>query len=152
MGIFDRFSSSAVASKLSTSKTGQLEAAEPQSNLAGLDLRQVLDAHVAWKGRLQKVLDGTSTEHFDIAKASEDCHCFLGKWIYGEGKSMYGRLPEFESVRSAHAAFHACAGKVLAEHMLGNGDEATHLLSTKFRSASNRNQLELVRLFTAARR
>lgn len=148
MGFFDRFSSKSEASKLPVKVVEE----EAQGELAGLNLKQVMDAHNAWKGRLQQVLDGTSTEQLDIATVSADCNCFLGKWIYGEGKTLYGRMREYEDVRKAHAEFHVHAGEVLTQHLLGNQEESERILNTKFRSASNRNQLQLVRLFTAAKR
>ena len=154
MGLFDRFSSGAIASKLAKINLAlKLDLkTQKEQKLSGLKLQQVMDAHMAWKGKLQKVLDGTSAEKIDLQIASEDCHCFLGKWFYGEGEALYGRMPEYESARRAHAKFHVCAGEVLTQHMLGNDEEAERLLNTKYRSASNRNQLELVNLFTAAKR
>jgi hypothetical protein len=151
MGFFDRFnrfSSKSVASQL----PGKTLQEESQGTLAGLNLKQVMEAHNAWKSKLQQVLDGKSTEKLDIAMVSADCNCFLGKWIYGEGKTLYGHLREYEDVRQAHAEFHLHAGEVLTQHLLGNQEESERILNTKFRSASNRNQLQLVRLFTAAKR
>ena len=154
MGFFDRFSSGAIASKLTEINQALKSEHKTQAEqkLSSLKLQQVMDAHIAWKGRLQKVLDGTSTEKIDLQIASEDRHCFLGKWFYGEGEALYGRMPEYETARRAHAKFHECAGEVLTQHLLGNDEEAERLLNTKYRSASNRNQLELVNLFTAAKR
>jgi hypothetical protein len=119
--------------------------------LSGLNLQQVLSAHTAWKARLQQVLDGTSKEKFEIEEVSQDCNCFLGKWIYSEGKKQFGSLPEFEAVRSAHADFHVSAGEVLLHHQIGNVEQAELLLKTKFRTASNKNQMELTRLFMVAK-
>jgi Chemoreceptor zinc-binding domain len=116
--------------------------------LAGLNLQQVLDAHTAWKGRLIKIIDGTSLETPEIAVVSRDNACFLGKWIYSEGQALYGHLPEFELVRKIHAEFHCCAGEVLSEHLNGSSKTAEVLLKTKFRKASSRNQLALTRLFS----
>lgn len=147
MGFFDRFSSKSVANQLPVKVTED----EDQGTLAGLNLKQVMDAHNAWKSKLQQVLDGVSSEQLDIATVSADCNCFLGKWIYGEGKTLYGRMREYEDVRKAHADFHLQAGEVLTQHLLGNHEESERILNTKFRSASNRNQLQLVRLFTAAK-
>jgi len=147
VGIFEIFGKGSAGNDEVKLKIAQ----DGEGMLSGLSLRQVMDAHSAWKGKLQKVLEGISDENFDIVKVSEDCHCFLGKWIYGEGK-VYSRMPEYESLRRAHANFHLCAGEVLTQHILGNSEESERLLKTKFRSTSNRNQLELVRLFTAAKR
>ena len=122
-----------------------------EGELAGLNLKQALEAHQAWKGKLQKVLDGESSERLDITTVSQDAHCVLGKWIYSEGKKLYSHLPEYEFVRTAHADFHVCAGEVLSQHQAGHSLEAEVLLKTKFRTASNKNQMLLTNLFRVAK-
>lgn len=124
---------------------------QKDESLAGLNLEQVLDAHHLWKDRLKGVLNGSSDERLEIKTVSEDCHCVLGKWIYSDGKKNYGHLQEYESARQAHAEFHECAGQVLTAHELGDATQAETLLKTKFRTASNLNQMELIRLFSAAK-
>lgn len=122
-----------------------------KAELSGLVLKQVLDVHNAWNIRLKKVIDTTSDEIFDVEIVSQDTHCFLGKWIYGEGKRLCGHLPEYEIVRITHAEFQVCAAEVLSEHQKGNDIIAEVLLKNNFRSASNKIRLELVRLFSAAK-
>lgn len=128
-----------------------LDIASDEQNLSGLNLRQVLDAHTAWKFRLQQVLDGNSTEEMEVAVISQDNQCVLGKWLYGEGKKLYSHLPEYASIRIAHADFHLCAGQVLMAHQDGDVVKASQILHLQFRTASNKNQFELIRLFNAAR-
>jgi Chemoreceptor zinc-binding domain len=135
----------------SGNKEVEAQAAPIDATLSGLNMAQVLEAHRAWKARLQKVLEGTSEESLDITVASEDFHCFLGKWIYNEGKNLYGHLPEYESLRLAHAEFHVCAGQVLQQHALGNQTFAEVILKTKFRTTSNKNQMGITNLFSAAK-
>jgi Chemoreceptor zinc-binding domain len=146
MAFLDWLGGKDVSDKSAESKTVPVE-----ESLSGLNLQQVLGAHTAWKARLQHVLDGTSDEAFEIEVVSQDCNCFLGKWIYSEGKKQFGHLPEFEAVRSAHADFHVSAGDVLLQHQMGNVEHAAELLKTKFRTASNKNQMELTRLFMVAK-
>jgi hypothetical protein len=119
--------------------------------LSGLDLKHEMDAHGAWKSKLHKLLESDDCEDLDVVISSGDCYCTLGKWLYGKGKAIYGRIPEYEALRIAHANLHTSAGEVLTQHILGNREEAERLLKTKFKSASNRNQLALVRLFAAAK-
>ena len=71
----------------------------------------------------------------------------LGKWIYNEAKTLYSKLPEYEFVRKAHAEFHVCAGEVLSQHQAGNLEEADATLKTKFRTATNKNQMLLTNFF-----
>ena len=118
-----------------------------EGELAGLNLKQALEAHQAWRAKLQKVLDGESNEKFDVEYVSADNQCFLGKWIYNEAKTLYGKLPEYEFVRKAHAEFHVCAGEVLSQHQAGNLAEADTILKTKFRTATNKNQMLLTNFF-----
>ena len=129
--------------------TNPLEVAE--SDLCGLSLKRVLDVHNAWNTRLKKVIDKTSDEIFDVAIVSQDTHCFLGKWLYSEGKKLYSHLPEYESVRKTHIEFHVCAADVLTEHQKGNDIIAEVLLKNDFRIASNKVRMDLVRLFSAAK-
>lgn len=118
-----------------------------EGELAGLNLKQALEAHQAWRAKLQKVLDGESNEKFDMEYVSADNQCFLGKWIYNEAKTLYSKLPEYEFVRKAHAEFHVCAGEVLSQHQAGNLEEADLILKTKFRTSTNKNQMLLINFF-----
>jgi hypothetical protein len=127
----------------------QTELAEGE--LSGLDLKRVLDVHNAWNTRLKKVIDKTSDEVFDVAIVSQDTNCFLGRWLYGEAKQLYGHLPEYESLLKTHAEFHVCAADVLIEHQKGSDVIAEMLLKNDFRTASNKIRMELVRLFGVAK-
>ena len=119
--------------------------------LSGLNLKEVLDAHKGWKSKLENELSGQSSVPIDVTETAKDHVCTLGKWVYGPGKNKYAALPEYESMRKAHANFHLVAAEVVIEHQSGNKEQAQNLLKTKFRNASNSNQLELVKLFAAAR-
>ncbi len=121
--------------------------------LEGLNLRKALDAHEQWKERLQKALDGAGEcRMLDVATVGQDCNCELGQWLYGPGKKKFGRMAEYEQARVAHAGFHLAAAEVIIEHHSGNEQKARELLTGRFRTASNKNQLALVRLFATARR
>ena len=127
------------------------EALDPIPTEAWLDdlnLKEVLDAHDAWKVRLVEDLEGRADQPIDPAIASSDRHCTLGKWLHGPGKK-FSRLPEYARAVQAHAEFHACAGEVVIESRSGHPERARTLLKTRFHQASSANQLELVRLFSA---
>jgi methyl-accepting chemotaxis protein len=63
----------------------------------------------------------------------KDNCCELGKWLYGEGQTQYGKYNAFSELVSRHAAFHKVAEKValainakdyiLAEYLLGEVGE-----------------------------
>ena len=126
--------------------------AKPKAEaLSGLNLKQLLDTHHALKKKLQDAMDGTSPERLDVAELSQDNLCAIGKWLYGEGKDLYGHLPAYEDARKVHAELHLCASEVLTQHQIGNEEHAQALLKTKFRTTSSKNQMEFTRLFSAAR-
>ncbi len=122
-----------------------------EETLSGLNLKEVLDAHEAWKDKLEKELSGVSDEPIDADIIASDCQCILGKWLHGKGKKDYSKLPEYKPALNAHANFHKAAAEVVIQHQANNTKQAKQLLRTSFRTASNDNQLELVRLFTAAK-
>jgi len=121
-----------------------------EDRLSGLSLKQALDAHQAWKHRLQDELTGQSPAPLVISEVASDCNCELGKWLQGQGKKEYRKLAEYSKAVKAHADFHISAAEVLIEYQSGNTAGARQLLKSRFREASNLNQLELVRLFSAA--
>jgi hypothetical protein len=138
--------------RLAGDMSAELTFSPEESSLSGLNLAQVLDAHMAWKSRLQNTLHGTSTEQLEVSVVAQDNMCVLGKWLYGEGKKQFGHLLEYEALRKTHADFHLCAGEVLIEHHNGKRDAAENILKGKFRNQSDMIQLDLVRLFAAAKR
>ncbi len=129
-----------------------LEKESAKGALVDLTLKQALDSHASWKNELQTLIQSEDCENLDVVIASGDCYCTLGKWLYGKGKAFYGRMPEFEELRLTHANLHLCAGEVLTQHILGNSKEAKNLLKTKFNFALNKNKVDLVRLFAAAKK
>lgn len=122
-----------------------------EDSLSGLSLFESIGTHKAWRQRLQATLDGTSSENIDVGTVAQDNLCILGKWLYGPGRSLYAHLPEYEVLRKAHAEFHICAGEILLEHQNGNSGSAMVIMKGPFSNFSNQIQLDLVKLFTAAK-
>lgn len=129
--------------------TKELEIPQELNTLNGLNLKKALDAHNLWKDKLQLELSGSSLASIDVTTVASDSVCELGKWLHTTGKEKFSKLPEFNKVLEAHKNFHLCAAEVVIEHQSGNTQYASTLLATKFRTASNVNQLELVRFFAA---
>lgn len=123
-----------------------------EETLSGLNLKDALDVHNAWKAKLEKELSGDSMAPIDATQAAYDNLCTLGKWLYGPGKKLYSHLPEYEIAKKAHEEFHMAAAEVVVEHQSGNISNALFLMKNKFRSASNNNKHKLVSLFVAARK
>ena len=76
---------------------------KPEENeFAGLDLKQVLDAHMAWRKRLERILAGDASEAVEVAQVAPDNLCMLGKWLHGTGKQQFLRFPEYGSLLLTH--------------------------------------------------
>lgn len=116
--------------------------------IAGLDFRTAIDAHMKWKKRLEEYIGGTSTETLRVEIVSRDDQCVLGKWIHGEGGHRYERLDLFKELREVHASFHSCAGCVITEVDQGNAEKAAEMLNHgDYAKVSARVKMLLARLY-----
>lgn len=116
--------------------------------IAGLNFKTALEAHIKWKLRLKGVIDGTGTEVLDPRIVARDDQCALGKWINTEGTKQFGTHPEFISVVNAHTHFHKCAGHTLELALDGKVKEAEDdLIGGEFAKASLQVSRHLMRLW-----
>ncbi len=106
---------------------------------------EIIGAHVMWKQRLTAFVEGKSTETLDPDAICLDDRCALGKWIYGDGKSM-SALPRYEEVRGLHAQFHQYAADVVRLHVAGNTTEAEKLLQGDYSRLSEKLKHRLIGL------
>lgn len=120
-----------------------LEAGE---TFPGLDIKEAIDAHMAWRQRLEDVIRDKSREDLTVGDITADHLCVLGKWIHGPAKARYGHLSEYRELNQSHAAFHLLAGEILKEHRRGNGKSAQRLLRVGLHESSERLQHDIVRL------
>jgi len=125
----------------------KMEFAEHEQHLHGLDMKVALDAHAAWKGRLESQIRGDAGETLSVATVAADSNCALGQWIHGDGKRQFADYPEYAQLCKAHAEFHLCAGGILSDAHDGNTVAADEALKKNFRHHSDAVQLALVRLY-----
>lgn len=113
----------------------------------GLNMKDAIDAHVAWKAKLEAQIGGNA-DKLEIGQVASDDRCVLGNWIHDHGKQHFGTLPEFADLMRDHAQFHLTAGKILMEVHDGKAEDAHRMLhGNEFRHASDMVQLSLVRLY-----
>ena len=98
---------------------------------------EAINAHIAWKLKLQKHIDGTSEEKLNPDIICLDNKCKLGQWIYGEGQVLKA-LPLFQDCRSNHAAFHQFAAEVVRKCDSGDKGEAQVMLDSQYRLLSRK--------------
>lgn len=115
-----------------------------EKEVAGLDFKGAIEAHMKWKGRLSRYVAGTSTETLDAGVVSQDDKCMLGKWIYGVGLASYGGDQLFKELKVVHARFHASAGQIVTEADKGNSERAQDLLTRGEYSQNSRDTTRLL--------
>lgn len=125
--------------------------ADAPQEIAGLNVKTAIEAHVKWKQRLKEVVDGTGSEVLDPYIVARDDQCQLGKWLHSEGRKQFGAHPGFMPVVTSHARFHRCAGHTLQLALDGKAKEAeAELTSGEFASASLDVSTQLMRLWRDA--
>ncbi|HZV53425.1 MAG TPA: CZB domain-containing protein [Rhodocyclaceae bacterium] len=147
MGIFDWFKQQAAgdAGQQDTPPAGD----ESQGAVVGgLNFMTAIDAHMKWKTRLENYIQGTSNEVLQADVVCRDDECVLGKWIYGPGGEQFGGIDTFHDMKTQHAHFHTCAGKVLATTQLGRTEDALRMLQHgDYVRASERVKMLLAKLY-----
>lgn len=88
-----------------------------------IDITEAINAHMKWKARLQRCLDGTSDEKLDPMVICRDDQCALGKWIHGPAANHFRGDEEFNILRADHAQFHYVASNVV--HKVQQSDHAS---------------------------
>lgn len=150
MGMLDWFKSITRGEKTGAAPaTGPID--EQSAELAGLNFKTAVDAHMKWKVRLESYIAGTSTEELKVDVVCRDDQCPLGKWIYDKGGEKFGFSETFFDMKAHHALFHRSAGAVLATAQAGDKAAATKLLhGGDYVKASERVKMLLARMFIIA--
>jgi hypothetical protein len=103
---------------------------------AEINIPECIDAHMKWKGRLQKYLDGTSEEKLDPMVVCRDDQCVLGKWIHGPALNHFHDDADFHKLRADHANFHFVAGTVVKKIQENDFPGSDALMKNEYARAS----------------
>lgn len=122
-----------------------LNLTDSQQDLHGLYLSEAIAAHEAWIEKLETTLRGQNPEEYDPAIVGADHLCKVGKWLYSDGMTL-DKFAEYETLRKAHADFHACAGEILQNHKQGYLMEAIKALRYDLVEHSKKVKVALVSL------
>jgi len=90
------------------------------------DIAAVKTAHLAWRARLESVMQGH--EQLDATGVANHHQCVFGKWYDGDGKTTLGRYPRFQEVGQEHERVHALARDIVALANKGRDQEAKRLM------------------------
>lgn len=102
-----------------------------------MNFLDAINAHVMWKLRLQRYLEGTSDENLDPDHICQDNQCILGKWIYGN-QDRYNKSPVFADVQGRHAEFHIMAANIVQLVNKDQKQEAGEMLRGDYSKLSQR--------------
>jgi len=86
-------------------------------------LNAAISAHATWKRRLNETI-ASGVSGYAPAVVATDNQCQFGKWLYNEIDPALKASPHYETIRAAHAEFHARASQILEMALSGNKEEA----------------------------
>ncbi len=95
------------------------------SELVILDLFK--NDHMNWVKKVDAHLSGRTK--LDPAKLATHKTCRLGKWYYGEGRSLCGNLQSYTSLEKLHERIHTMGREIIILENEGKREEAQHLFS-----------------------
>ncbi len=101
-----------------------------------INIMDAINAHVRWKIRLDKCLNGTSDEVLDPKVICRDDQCVLGKWIHGPADKYFENDNSLNSLRDDHAEFHRLAARVVELVHANNKEAARNILHGDYTEAS----------------
>lgn len=104
-----------------------------------INIMEAINAHILWKIRLEKYLDGTSEEKLDPKVICRDDQCKLGKWIHGPALKYFHDDDEtLHVLRADHAHFHVTAASVVTNVQANNNAAAEAIMDGEYTKASRK--------------
>lgn len=103
-----------------------------------INIMDAINAHILWKIRLEKYLNGTSDEKLDPNVICRDDQCKLGKWIHGPALKHFMDDDGFMTLRDDHAKFHVIAGKIVTNVQENDKAAAEALMQGEYMRSSRK--------------
>ena len=111
-----------------------------------INIMDAINAHIKWKIRLDKYVDGTSEEKLDPQIICRDDQCVLGKWINGPAQKHFQDDDGLKVLRDHHAAFPVIAGNIVTNMQNNEKVAAEKLLKGVYMDASRKVVRDLTEL------
>ena len=111
-----------------------------------INISEAVAAHVGWKLRLQRCLEGTSEERLEPDVVCRDDQCKLGRWIHGSGRMRFEGVQAFHDLRADHATFHELAGQIVRHAQLNDHAAAHALMEGDYKHVSHKVVMALAEL------
>jgi methyl-accepting chemotaxis protein len=90
------------------------------------DIAEVKTAHLAWRSKLEGVLNGSSSLRPEEVTSHHACE--FGKWFYSDAGQALAGLPGFDDVEHCHEDVHSYARQIVELIQDGRQDEANKLM------------------------
>lgn len=116
-----------------------------------MDFIDAITAHIRWRVRIARFVDGVADHRLDSATAAVDDRCDLGQWIHG-ASARFERLAGYRELVEAHAHFHATAAIVAQRVERGDKAGAQIVMRGPFAVASKQTIAAILNLKNAADR
>ncbi len=87
-----------------------------------LDFMSARLKHASWKLKLRDFLDGKPG--LTAAQATSHRDCDLGKWLYSDGLSKFGAVPEMKILEREHESLHKLIKSIVDLKSAGKPQEA----------------------------
>lgn len=111
-----------------------------------INLMEAVEAHISWKLRLQRYLDGKSDETLDPMVICRDDQCNLGKWIHGPALKHFHDVEPFHLLRADHAQFHYVAANIVKSVQANDRSSAEAIFHGEYQQISHKVVIELTEL------
>lgn len=103
-----------------------------------INILDAINAHILWKIRLEKYLNGTSEEKLDPKVICLDNQCKLGKWIHGTAQEHFQDDESLVYLRDEHAKFHVFASHIVSSVQANNPGAAQEIFDGDYKYTSRK--------------
>lgn len=103
-----------------------------------INILDAINAHIMWKIRLEKYMDGNSEEKLDPKVICLDNKCKLGMWIYGPAAEHFHGDESLDYLRAEHAKFHQFASHIVESVQSNNTAAARDLFEGDYKYTSRK--------------
>ncbi|MEW5904972.1 MAG: CZB domain-containing protein [Pseudomonadota bacterium] len=112
----------------------------PDSHRAGvqdeINIMDEINAHIAWKIRLQKYLEGDANARIEVDQVMRDDQCELGKWLHGPALQHFGASNTgIKMLTAQHERLHMAAGFVVRNIENNDLAAAKKIMNGEFKKA-----------------
>jgi len=89
-----------------------------------MDITEEIDKHLEWIETIVSLLGSEKVAEETLPEITRHDRCALGQWLISEASTEFRDLPELESLKESHEAFHRLAGDMISALAAGDEEKA----------------------------